>query len=78
VSPLPAAPVLARLALSEVMSFRVAVVLAYLAGMVTAFLLSKVWVFETSGRSATAAARRAGLGLPRRSTSRGLIARGTR
>jgi putative flippase GtrA len=34
------------------MSFRVAVVLAYLAGMVTAFLLSKVWVFETSGRSA--------------------------
>jgi putative flippase GtrA len=45
--------VLARLLLSEVMSFRVAVVLAYLAGMVTAFLLSKLWVFESSGRSAS-------------------------
>lgn len=45
--------VLARIALSDMMGFRWAVGLAYGAGMVTAFLLNKIWVFDASGRPAT-------------------------
>ncbi len=39
-----------RIALSELMSFRWAVFIAYLFGMLTAFLLSKYLVFEKSGK----------------------------
>jgi putative flippase GtrA len=39
-----------RIALSEIMSFRWAVFVAYLFGMLTAFLLSKYFVFEKSGK----------------------------
>lgn len=40
-----------RIGFSEFVSFRVAVVLAYLIGMIIAFLLLKYYVFEKSGRS---------------------------
>ena len=39
-----------RIALNEFMSFRWAVFIAYLFGMLTAFLLSKFFVFEKSGK----------------------------
>jgi putative flippase GtrA len=42
--------VMARIGLSEWMGFRWAVVWAYLAGMLAAFVLSKQWVFDPSGR----------------------------
>jgi putative flippase GtrA len=41
---------LCRIGLSELMSFRWAVFVAYLFGMLTAFLLSKFFVFEKSGK----------------------------
>ncbi len=41
---------LARIALNQVMSFRWAVFVAYLIGMLTAYLLSRFFVFEPSGR----------------------------
>ena len=41
---------MARLLFSEWMSFRYAVIAAYIIGMLTAFMLSKWHVFETSGR----------------------------
>lgn len=41
---------LSRYFLSEVMPFRSAVVVAYLFGMVTAWVLSRLFVFEPSGR----------------------------
>jgi putative flippase GtrA len=44
--------VVCRAGLNEVMEFRLAVFLAYLIGMGTAFSLSKLWVFEPSGRTA--------------------------
>jgi len=40
-----------RIGFSELVSYRYAIILAYLVGMVTAFLLSKHYVFEKSGRS---------------------------
>lgn len=40
-----------RIGFSELVSYRYAIVLAYLVGMLTAFLLSKHYVFEKSGRS---------------------------
>ena len=40
-----------RIGFSELVSYRYAIILAYLVGMLTAFLLSKHYVFETSGRS---------------------------
>lgn len=43
-----------RLALNLVMPYEVAVALAYLAGMTTAYLLAKAYVFEASGRRASA------------------------
>jgi len=41
---------LCRIGLNQFMSFRWAVFIAYLFGMLTAFLLSKYFVFETSGK----------------------------
>ena len=43
---------LSRIALSQFMTFRFAVFIAYLIGMVTAFTLSKIFVFQNSGQSA--------------------------
>ncbi len=43
--------VLSRVALSQVVSFEVAVVLAYLVGMTTAYVLARLFVFERSGQS---------------------------
>ena len=40
----------ARILINKFVSFGVAVVLAYVVGMVTAFVLSKFYVFEQSGR----------------------------
>jgi len=42
---------ISRIGFSEIVSFRVAVLLAYPIGMITAFLLTKYYVFEKSGRS---------------------------
>jgi len=41
-----------RIIFSEWMDFRWSVLLAYVVGMVTAFLLSKLFVFESSGKHA--------------------------
>lgn len=41
---------ISRIIINEWVNFRVAVVLAYLVGMLTAFILSKLYVFEKSGR----------------------------
>lgn len=41
-----------RILLSEFFSFRLAVVLAYIIGMLTAYTLSRFFVFEKSGKSA--------------------------
>lgn len=43
--------VLSRLALSQLFSFQVAVVLAYLVGMTTAYGLARAFVFQRSGHS---------------------------
>jgi putative flippase GtrA len=43
---------LSRFYLNDFMSFSAAIVLAYLIGMVTAFVLSRLMVFDKSGRSA--------------------------
>ena len=42
---------ISRIGFSELVSYRYAVFLAYIIGMLTAFLLSKHYVFEKSGRS---------------------------
>ncbi len=42
---------LSRIGFSEFMSYRVAVFIAYLVGMVTAFILAKVFVFAKSNQS---------------------------
>jgi putative flippase GtrA len=41
---------ISRIGFSELVSYRVAIILAYLIGMITAFILSKHYVFEKSGR----------------------------
>ena len=41
---------ISRIGFSELVSYRYAIILAYLIGMITAFLLSKHYVFEKSGR----------------------------
>lgn len=43
--------VLSRWALSHIMAYEAAVVFAYLAGMVTAYLLTRTFVFARSGRA---------------------------
>ena len=42
---------ISRIGFSELVSYRYAIVLAYLIGMLTAFILSKHYVFEKSGRA---------------------------
>lgn len=42
--------ILARILFSQVMAYEIAVVLAYLAGMFTAYVLMRLFVFEASGR----------------------------
>ena len=42
---------ISRIGFSELVSYRYAVFFAYIIGMLTAFLLSKHYVFEKSGRS---------------------------
>lgn len=49
---------LSRYALNQVMSFEAAVVLAYLLGMATAYLLARRFVFDASGRSVASEVRR--------------------
>ena len=49
---------LSRYALNHVMSFEAAVVLAYLLGMATAYLLARRFVFDASGRSMASEVRR--------------------
>ena len=41
---------ISRIFINEFVNYRIAVVLAYVVGMLTAFILSKIFVFETSGR----------------------------
>ncbi|MDR9437303.1 MAG: GtrA family protein [Thiohalophilus sp.] len=41
---------ISRIIINEWVGYRLAVVLAYLVGMLTAFILSKIYVFEKSGR----------------------------
>jgi putative flippase GtrA len=45
--------ILSRIALNWFMPFEVAIVVAYLCGMTTAYLLNKHFVFEASGRGMT-------------------------
>ncbi|MDH5394725.1 MAG: GtrA family protein [Gammaproteobacteria bacterium] len=42
---------ISRIGFSEFFTYRTAIVLAYIIGMLTAFLLSKYYVFERSGRA---------------------------
>ncbi|PTM53363.1 GtrA family protein [Phreatobacter oligotrophus] len=44
--------ILARILFSQVMAYEIAVVVAYLAGMLTAYVLMRLFVFEASGRGA--------------------------
>jgi putative flippase GtrA len=43
--------ILSRVALNYVMSYEVAIVLAYVCGMTTAYVLNKLFVFSPSGRA---------------------------
>lgn len=43
--------IFSRMALSQITNYSAAIVIAYLIGMSTAYLLMKLFVFETSGRS---------------------------
>lgn len=45
--------ILSRIALNWIMPYELAIVVAYLCGMTTAYLLNKHFVFEASGRSMT-------------------------
>lgn len=40
-----------RIALSQILAFEIAIIIAYFAGMTTAFFLMKLFVFERSGKS---------------------------
>lgn len=46
-----AANILSRMALSQLTNYSAAIVIAYLIGMTTAYVLMKLFVFERSGRS---------------------------
>jgi putative flippase GtrA len=46
--------ILSRIALNAVMPYEVAIVVAYLIGMTTAYLLNKFFVFAASGRAVAA------------------------
>lgn len=43
--------ILSRIALNWIMPYEVAIVIAYLCGMTTAYLLNRAFVFEASGRA---------------------------
>ncbi|WFU12175.1 GtrA family protein (plasmid) [Rhizobium sp. CB3090] len=45
--------ILSRVALSQLLSYSVAIVIAYLIGMTTAYMLMKRFVFEDSGKTVT-------------------------
>ena len=45
--------ILSRIALSHIMSYGTAIVIAYLIGMTTAYLLMRLFVFEASGKPAS-------------------------
>ena len=47
-----------RYLLNIFMSFEVSVVIAYLLGMITAYILAKIFVFEASGRSISSEIKR--------------------
>jgi len=53
--------ILARIAFSQVTSYEIAVVLAYIVGMTVAYILMKIFVFEPSSRSVSAEYTRFGL-----------------
>jgi putative flippase GtrA len=44
--------IVSRIALNDAMPYEVAIVVAYLCGMTTAYLLNRFFVFEASGRGA--------------------------
>lgn len=46
-----AANILSRMALSQITNYSAAIIIAYLIGMTTAYILMKLFVFEKSGRS---------------------------
>jgi putative flippase GtrA len=43
--------ILSRIALNYIMSYQVAIVIAYVGGMTTAYVLNKLFVFSPSGRA---------------------------
>lgn len=45
------ANIMARIALSQVMNYSLAIIVAYLIGMSTAYMLMRIFVFERSGNS---------------------------
>ena len=49
--------ILSRIALNYVMSYEVAIVVAYVCGMTTAYVLNKLFVFSPSGRAAAFAVK---------------------
>jgi putative flippase GtrA len=49
---------LSRYELNKIMSFEVAVALAYLVGMITAYVLARRFVFQASGRSVVSELKR--------------------
>jgi putative flippase GtrA len=49
---------LSRYQLNKILTFELAVALAYLIGMVTAYVLARVFVFQASGRSVAAEFKR--------------------
>ncbi|WP_445492852.1 GtrA family protein [Rhodopseudomonas sp. RCAM05734] len=53
--------VLSRIAFSLLWNYEVSIVLAYLCGMTTAYVLNRVYVFESSGRSVASEYLRFGL-----------------
>ncbi len=50
--------ILSRYELNKIMSFEVAVALAYLVGMITAYVLARRFVFQASGRSVASELKR--------------------
>ena len=53
--------VLSRIAFNLLCSYEVSIVLAYLCGMTTAYVLNRIYVFEPSGRSVAAEYLRFGI-----------------
>lgn len=53
--------VLSRIGFNLILSYEVSIVLAYLCGMTTAYVLNRIYVFKTSGRSVSSEYARFGL-----------------